>query len=288
MKSFIKTTLAKSVQNETVWRMLNASLFRLTRFLEREKNRNENSPPPPVLNFEEALKIISPDLTVRHGVFKGLKYPVKQSVGSVLIPKLLGSYEQELQPLLQRLKARNYSEIVDIGCAEGYFAIGLGRLFPATKIFAYDTNPEGVRLCRLMAQVNQVENRLVTGSFCDAAALQKLPLTRRALVVSDCEGYEKSLFTPETVRKLANHDVLIEVHDFVDLAISSKLRAVFEATHHLEIITSIDDVKKAQTYDYPELATFDLAQRKILLAEHRVSIMEWFYFSPRTISYIPE
>jgi hypothetical protein len=284
MKSFIKTTVAKSVQNESVWRMLNATLFRLTRFLEKEKYRNENAPPPPVLNFAEALKIISPDLTVRHGIFRGLKYPAEQSVGSVLIAKLLGSYEQELQPLLQRLAAQNYSEIVDIGCAEGYYAIGLGRLFPASKIFAYDTNPEGVRLCRLMAQANGVEPRLVTGSFCDAAVLQNLPLTRRALVVSDCEGYEKNLFTPETVRALTKHDVLIEVHDFVDLTISSKLRAVFESTHHLEIITSVDDVKKAQTYDYPELATFDLAQRKILLAEYRVSIMEWFYFSPRAIS----
>jgi len=102
-------------------------------------------------------------------------------------------------------------------------------------------------------------------------------------VVSDCEGYEKNLFTPETVRVLANHDVLIEVHDFVDINISAKLRNVFQATHHLEIVTSIDDIKKAQTYDYPELATFDFSQRKILLAEHRPSLMEWFYFSPRTM-----
>ena len=205
-------------------------------------------------------------------------------MGSVLIPKLLGSYEQELQPLLQRLAAQNYSEIVDIGCAEGYYAIGLGRLFPASKVFAYDTNAEGIRLCRLMAQANGVEPRLVTGSFCDDAVLQSLPLSRHALVLNDCEGYEKTLFTPETVRTLTKHDVLIEVHDFVDLAISAKLRAVFETTHHLEIITSFDDVKKAQTYDYPELATFDLTQRKILLAEYWASIMEWFYFSPRVIS----
>jgi hypothetical protein len=135
-----------------------------------------------------------------------------------------------------------------------------------------------------MAQANGVEHRLITGSFCDDAVLQSLPLSRHALVLNDCEGYEKTLFTPETVRTLTKHDVLIEVHDFVDLAISAKLRAVFETTHHLEIITSFDDVKKAQTYDYPELATFDLTQRKILLAEYWASIMEWFYFSPRVIS----
>ena len=283
MKSLVKKIMAKPVHNETAWRMLNATLFRLTRFWERERQHNDNAPPPPVLNLAEALKTISPDLTVRHGLFRGLKYPLDKSIGSALIPKLLGSYEQELQALLNRLQSRSYSEIVDVGCAEGYYAVGLSRLFPHCKVFAYDTNPEAVRLCRLMAQANQVADRLVVGSFCDAATLQRLPLGQRALVLSDCEGYEKHLFTPEAIRKLSGHDVLIEVHDFVDITISARLRAAFQPTHELEIIQSVDDIKKAQTYVYPELATFDLAQRKILLTELRPSLMEWFYFSPRQL-----
>jgi hypothetical protein len=76
--------------------------------------------------------------------------------------------------------------------------------------------------------------------------------------------------------------VLIEVHDLVDIAISARLRAAFQATHDVEIIQSVDDIKKAQVYDYPELASFDLQQRKILLGEQRAAIMEWFYFSPRS------
>jgi precorrin-6B methylase 2 len=280
MKSLLKKALAKSVRNPKTWEICNATVMRLARFLERERNRNENEPPPPKLDQDLALKIISPDLTVRHGVFRGLKYPEEKLDRSVLVPKILGSYEWELQPLLQRLQVKDYSEIVDIGCAEGYYAIGLGRLFPNSKIFAYDTNPEALRLCRLMAKANQIETRLATGAFCDAATLQNLPLTRRALVISDCEGYEKHLFNHETVQKLAAHDVLIEVHDMIDITTSSRLRAAFNKTHKLEVVLSVDDIKKAQTYDYPELTSFNLAERKILLAEYRVSIMEWFYFSP--------
>jgi precorrin-6B methylase 2 len=281
MKPLIKKTLVKSVQNETVWRLLNATLFRLTSYLQRQEYRNENARPLPRLDYDMALQAIAPDMTVRNGVFRGLKYPTNKSVGSALIPKLLGSYERELQPLLERLRTQNYTEIVDIGCAEGYYAVGLAKLFPNARVYAYDTNPEGVRLCRLMAQANQVETRLITGSFCDAPTLLKLPLTKRALVVCDCEGYEKHLFTPATVQKLAAHDVLVEVHDFLDIAISDHLRTVFQATHQIETIQSIDDIKKARAYDYPELAAFDLAQRKLLLAEHRPAIMEWFYFHPR-------
>ena len=281
MKAALKKFLASAAHNPTCWRALNATLLRAARFVENERHRNDNSPPPPRLNWEAALKTISPDLTVRHGAFRGMKYPEGKSVGSVLIPKLLGSYEQELHPLLARLAARDYSEIVDIGCAEGYYAIGLGRMFPKAKIFAYDTNLEAIRLCRLMAEKNGVVDRLITGAFCDAATLQALPLTRRALVVSDCEGYEKHLFTSETARKLAAHDVLIEVHDAVDIQISSRLRAAFKETHQLEVVSSVDDIRKAQTNDYPELAAFGLAERKVLLAEWRTAIMDWFYFSPR-------
>jgi hypothetical protein len=126
-----------------------------------------------------------------------------------------------------------------------------------------------------------VEDRLTTGAFCDAAALRALSFTRRALILSDCEGYEKHLFTPETVRALAAHDVLIEVHDMVDIEISGRLRAVFQGTHALEVITSVDDIRKAQTYDYPELGQFSMAERKVLLREWRESAMDWFYFTPK-------
>ena len=281
MKSLIKKSLIKAARNETVWKVLTVTLFKLSRYLERPEHRNPNALPRTTLNYNTALQKISPDMTVRNGIFKGLKYPASKSVGSSLIPKLLGCYERELQHLLERLAERDYSEIVDIGCAEGYYAVGLSRMFPRAKIFAFDTNPDGLQLCRLMAQANGVESRLATGDFCDAAALMNLPLTRRALVVSDCEGYEKHLFTPETVRHLAKHDVLIEVHDLLDINISGRLRSVFADTHALEIIESVDDVKKVQLYDYPELAPFNLAERKALLTEDRGNLMEWFYFSPR-------
>src|ERR1035437_10659844 len=102
MKTLLKKALAKSVHHPTVWGTLNGTLFRLTRFLERERFRNENAPPPPAVNLNEALKTIAPDLTVRHGIFRGMKYPAGKAVGSELIPKLLGSYERELPPLFEQ------------------------------------------------------------------------------------------------------------------------------------------------------------------------------------------
>jgi precorrin-6B methylase 2 len=281
MKASFKKLLASAAHHPASWAALNATLFRVTRFLERERFRNDNAPPPPKISIETAWQDIAPDLMVRHGVFSSLKYPSPKAASGAIVAKLLGSYERELHPLLERLRSRNYSEIVDIGCAEGYYAVGMARIFPSARIFAYDTSPEARQQCEEMAQANGVASRVTVGSFCDAAALQKLPLTRRALIFCDCEGYEKHLFTPQTVQTLAAHDVLIEVHDNIDIAISGTLRKAFKQTHQLEIIQAVDDIKKAQTYDFPELAPFTLAERKVLLAEWRASAMDWFYFSPR-------
>src|ERR1044072_5114497 len=76
---------------------------------------------------------------VQEGPFKNMVY-VPKSVGSTLVPKLLGSYESELHSTLEEIIDRNYQKIIDIGCAEGYYAVGLALKNPKTKIHAFDTD----------------------------------------------------------------------------------------------------------------------------------------------------
>jgi hypothetical protein len=275
MKPLIKKAISRAVRNDRVWKIVNATIVRIARYAERERNR------APYAVVQDAITTISPDLTVRHGVFRGMKYPTDTSAVTVLIPKLLGLYEREIQPALEAICSTPYTEIVNIGCAEGYYAVGLAMRIPGARVFAYDINKQALRLCRRMARMNHVSGRLTTGAFCDANTLNGIPLTGRALILSDCEGYEQELFTEETAPLLAGHDLLIEIHDFVHAGISSHIRKLFEATHAIEVFQSLDDAKKVELYDCHELEGFDLATRKILLAEHRPAIMEWFYLKAR-------
>jgi tRNA G37 N-methylase Trm5 len=57
----------------------------------------------------------------------------------------------------------------------------------AARVFAFDTNPEGINLYQEMAKANHVADRLGTGDFCDSATLRSIPFTGKALIVSDCE-----------------------------------------------------------------------------------------------------
>lgn len=282
LKWIAKQILSRVAANDLIYAVFDRSIGRCVGYVQMlrglvEKNRNAGTP-----SVEEAfVNDRIPDLTVRHGPFKGMRYPQARSVGSSLIPKLIGSYEKEIHPFLDRICAAPYTAIVDIGCAEGYYAIGLAMRISGARVYAFDTDTEAIKLCRAMAELNGVSSRLVTGAFCSPNTLASLDIGSRALIVSDCEGFEGTLFTRQTVGRLAQHDVLVELHDFLDIELSSSIREVFSETHDIHAVKSVDDIEKARTYEYEELDGFDLASRKTLLAEKRPAAMEWFFMTPR-------
>jgi precorrin-6B methylase 2 len=281
MKSFLKWTLERAVKHDGAWHFINATLVRASDYAKMKRLEVRGREPTESDVFVlDALRCVSPSLTVRSGPFKGMRYPSGKSLGSTLAPKILGSYESELAWVMEEICSKPYSQIIDIGCAEGYYAVGLAMRIGTAKVIAFDINEEAIAACLAMARINGVADRLVTRSFCDAEALQNVPLTEKALIISDCEGYEKELFTAELVPHLAKHDLLIEVHDFMDIEISSLIRQRFQGTHCIATIRSVDDITKAHTYSFTELEGFSLAQKRQLLAEGRPAIMEWLYMTP--------
>lgn len=223
---------------------------------------------------------LCPSRTVQNGPFRGMKY-TSQSYGSSLLPKLIGTYESELHPAIEELLRNDYSTIIDIGCAEGYYAVGLGMRCPRAQVFAFDTAPSARQLCTQLAEINGIANRIHIDGFCDGAKLASLCNARRALVISDCEGYEYLLFTEDVVPALSRHDLIIEAHDFINIEITSKLRERFSLTHEIESIKSTDDIQKAHTYQSDLLRPFDTITRKLILAERRPAIMEWLVMTSR-------
>src|SRR6266576_2433358 len=138
---------------------------------------------------EKLMRIVRelfPTLTVANGPFEGMRYPAAESYGSMILPKLLGSYESELHRALEELFANRYSAILDIGCAEGYYAVGLGLRFARAHIYAFDTSPKARQMCAEMATLNGLGSRIHIGSFCDAEILKSIPLGDKALIISDC------------------------------------------------------------------------------------------------------
>ena len=67
---------------------------------------------------------------------------IEQSAERCHIAKLLGCYEQRLQPYISAAIEKRYSTVLNIGCAEGYYAVGLARAMSDAKPLAFDTDPK--------------------------------------------------------------------------------------------------------------------------------------------------
>ena len=279
-KKILQVVIAPLIRVDILWVLLESTVLRITRYAERERRRllKPKVELAKIKKQIETAMMFSPTLSVKNGPFKGMRYPEGKAIGSAFISKILGSYEKEIHPFIDRICKTEYTEIINVGCAEGYYTVGLAMRLPNAKVFAFDTNTEAIRLLKQLGEANNVSERIETGSFCDPEILMNIPVKERALIVSDCEGYEKELFTEETANFLRCHDLLIEVHDHLDIGISSHLRNVFEKTHIIEVANSLSVTRMLQQYNYPELKDLDLQTRKYILDENRPP-MDWFFMT---------
>lgn len=279
--SFLKKLIFILVSSHTGWYFLRP-FTRLGSLISRM--RNEVEAKRKVLaeeNLHETFfDTIFHERKVLNGPFKGLQYPSYNSIGSTLYPKLLGSYEKELHEVLKSLSEIEFSEIINIGCGEGYYAIGLSLLLKKGRVLACDTDPDALLLCQKMAALNNVSDRFIFKNEFTALDLKNFEFTKRGLIICDCEGFEKNIFNTANLDNLKQCYLLIETHDFMDIEISGFLIDLFSLTHDIKIIQSLDDIQKAKRYQYEETRSFDLVTRKKLFGERRPAIMEWLYLIP--------
>ncbi len=220
-------------------------------------------------------------IEVVRGPFKGMVYPDFLSAGSSLYPKLSGIYEKEIQFIFDTVKLKKYRYILDIGCAEGYYAVGLKRIMPGADVYAFDIDARAQKLCRNMADVNNVTIHIE--GECSVQRLIKLCRGGVGLVISDCEGAERDLFTRETAKELCNCDFIIEVHDWLQYETPTLdiLIENFEETHEHMLVYGIDDYEKVYRYKVDEFKELSLEEKYMMMEEQRRRLGEWLYFTPK-------
>ncbi len=155
--------------------------------------------------------------------------------------KLIGCYEAMLHPVIERAIARlaehPHPTVVNVGCAEGFYAIGLARRLPRAQIVVSDTDQRSIQLCLRNAEDNHVAERIREYG-------QHIP-AKVHLVVMDCEGSETTYLSESACAQLAYSDIIVECHDFfdVDRPISQELIRRLEPTHEVERIDYSENIK---------------------------------------------
>lgn len=216
--------------------------------------------------------------TVMEGPIKGMDF-LPQSAEGCHIAKLLGCYEQPLLPYIEAAIQAGYPTILNIGCAEGYYAVGMARRMPQTRVLAFDLNPKAQQVCTELVAKNGVADRVSVGALFqpqDFAAYAG----QRVLVLCDIEGAERELLDPAQTPALAGMDLIVESHECLVPGITQLLLSRFAPTHE---ITRVEDNGQRQLHHAP--AWFNnLAHLDQLLAvwEWRSGPTPWLVMKAKT------
>lgn len=217
------------------------------------------------------------ELSVLRGPFAGLEYPPELATGSGdLVAKLTGTYELELHDVISEWIERGAAHVVNVGAAEGFYAVGLARAIPAASVIAYDIDDDMRARCRSLAVANGVADRVLIKQECTAADLEALP-RHGTVLLFDCEGCETQLLDPAPAPVLRALEILVELHDFVDSTISSTIQERFKASH---VVTVINSRSRADVVP-PELEQLPRRERLTLIGERRPAAMRWARLVPR-------
>lgn len=175
---------------------------------------------------------------VLNGPFKGLDF-IEQSAEGCHVAKLLGCYEQPLLPYIQKAIDKNYSTILNIGCAEGYYAVGMAKNMLNTQIYAYDIDENARNTTKTLAIKNGVQERVYIGGLFkteDFNSFYDAHNDADILLLCDIEGAEDELLNIDVASSLANIDIILESHETHIEGITNKLVERFKATHEIKII----------------------------------------------------
>jgi hypothetical protein len=221
----------------------------------------------------EPVKILS-------GPFSGVLY-IDETVWGPITPKWLGSYEQELHFIIDKIIAGNYSTIIDVGSAEGYYVSGLAHRKPTSRIYSFDVDPISRKQQQRLIQLNGLTNVSIM-KFCSYDDLESL-IDSNTFILVDIEGHEYSLLNPEKAPALKKASILVELHPFREVTdMAKELRARFENSHTIETI----DQMPRDFGNYKSLLPINLSEDEMqaLADEHRPASQQWLWMESTNAS----
>jgi hypothetical protein len=212
---------------------------------------------------------------IMQGPFAGMEYLTVATEGA-LTPRLIGTYESELHPHIEAFAAEGLDCVIDVGCAEGYYAVGLARLMPQATVHAYDIQEKARAACAELAARNGVSDRVVIGEAFAPEGFEAFK-DRRCLVLVDIEGAEDDLLRPDLSPALAGMNLIVETHDVYRPGVLARVTERFAPTHD---IVRLDPQPK--TLPLPDwMAGASHLDQLLAVWEFRLAATPWLVMRPK-------
>jgi hypothetical protein len=184
---------------------------------------------------------------VNCGPFAGMQLSQRSGEGCH-VAKLIGIYEQPLWPVLEKVIGETYDLVLNVGAAEGYYAIGMARRMPGVPVIAHESNAAAREILTRLIELNEVTERVTPRGLLEPTDLSGFE-DRRILLICDIEGGEIDLLSGTVPKSLRYSDLIVETHDTQHRpGIAVELARRFEASHE---VTSIAD-SGMRNFDPPD------------------------------------
>ncbi|MGD0497929.1 MAG: hypothetical protein ABSC23_05775 [Bryobacteraceae bacterium] len=173
--------------------------------------------------------------TVFGGPFSTMK--LRESLDLAWDPKIIaGSYEEEVHDVIDDVICTAPANIIDIGAAYGYYAVGFALKIANTTVTAFEAveHPYWRQLAEL-AEINGVSGKIIQRGCCAAEDLANA-CAPESFILCDCEGGEMEILDPLQVPALKSCKMLVELHEFNRPNLVATLVGRFRASHNIRII----------------------------------------------------
>jgi hypothetical protein len=212
--------------------------------------------------------------TVLAGPFEGMLYQGSDGSAQSRTPRILGTYEQALTPVFAQIIADAPPLIIDIGCGDGYYAVGLALALQQSTVWARDADETAQDQCAALAKLNHVHGRVKVGGKLTHADFD-ICRAQHTTILCDIAGSTDSLLDPERAKGLRRADILIEVHQDAQSNLPEIIADRFKDTHHIQIFT-----QSFSSQSLPDwMAGLNDLDRLLALWEWRTSPTQWLWLT---------
>ena len=134
---------------------------------------------------DEKVLLEHAPLTVRSGPFAGMNL---EGACSPLGPKVLGTYEMELWALIETITRSPVQHVVNVGAADGFYAVGFLRHLPMARATAFEMLTSHHAHIDTLARTNGVRDRLAIHGACEARRCHRHSITMSERSDHGCRG----------------------------------------------------------------------------------------------------
>jgi hypothetical protein len=222
------------------------------------------------------------DGIVLYGEFKGLHLSNQSWWGnSSMSTMILGTYEMEVVKEICAV-SQDFKYFIDIGAADGFYAVGLLANGKFEHSFAFEMSKQGRESMFANACMNGVDHSLTIYEKAESDFYLDLPSHVRdnSVILIDVEGYEFQIVTNEFCDFFEKSIIFIEIHEWLvpngNLALID-LKKIVSQKFEVEYINS----GSRNPSLYPELDNFEEEFRWLAFSEGRVRHQYWLKLTPK-------